>query len=180
MRQIKCNCFLAIMYSNKKPNDEPSIDVIGSMKQKLPEYAAKCLMSEGYDKIEVLSTVGTSEKQGNSIEKIESFIEKRYADSSEHNSFPSHPFEFPPGHRVQIAICNFVRELKKSKEKLNPMSLCVAKIRLNPHKHSIPSTSKRMKVTSVDDEVDDTDIDGTEVFNGVQVAKQVRSSMKNG
>ena len=35
-----------------------------------------------------------------------------------------------------------------------------------------------MKVTSVDDEVDDTDIDATEVFNGVQVAKQVRSSMK--
>ena len=58
------------------------------------------------------------------------------------------------------------------------MSLCVAKIRLNPHKHSIPSTSKRMKVTSVDDEVDDTDIDATEVFTDVQVAKQVRSSMK--
>ena len=35
-----------------------------------------------------------------------------------------------------------------------------------------------MKVISVDDEVDDTDIDGTEVFTGVQVAKQVRSSMK--
>ena len=35
-----------------------------------------------------------------------------------------------------------------------------------------------MKVTSVDDEVDDTDIDGTEVFTGVQVAKQVRNSMK--
>ena len=35
-----------------------------------------------------------------------------------------------------------------------------------------------MKVTSVDDEIDDTDIDGTEVFTGVQVAKQVRSSMK--
>ena len=78
------------------------------MKQKLPEYVAKCLMSAGYDEIEVLSTMGTSysEKQGNSIEKIESFIEKRYADSSEHNPFPSHPFEFPPGHRVQIY--NFV------------------------------------------------------------------------
>ena len=35
-----------------------------------------------------------------------------------------------------------------------------------------------MKVTSVDGEVDDTGIDGTEVFTGVQVAKQVRSSMK--
>ena len=163
-----------LLCSNKKPNDEPSTDVIGLMKQKLPEYVAKCLISAGYDEIEVLSTMGTSEKQGNSIEKIECFIEKRYADSSKHNSFPSHPFEFPPGHRVQI--CNLVRELKKSKEKLNPVSLCVAKKRLNPHKHSIPSTSKRMKVTSVDDEVDDTDIDATEVFTGVQVAKQVRSS----
>ena len=126
-------------------------------------------MSAGYDEIEVLSTMGTSEKQGNLIEKIVSFIEKRYADSSEHNPFPSRPFEFPPGHRVQI--CNFVRELKKSKEKLNPVSSCVAKKRLNPHKNSTPSTSKGMKVTSVDDEVDDMDIDGTEVFTGVQVAK---------
>ena len=39
------------------------------------------------------------------------------------------------------------------------MSLCVAKKRLNLHKHSTPSTSKRIKVTSVDDEVDDTDIE---------------------
>ena len=76
------------------------------MKQKLPEYVVKCLMSAGYDEIEVLSTMGTSEKQGNLIEKIESFIEKRYADSFEHNPFSSRPFEFPPGHRVQI--CNFV------------------------------------------------------------------------
>ena len=66
----------------------------------------------------------------------------------------------------------------RSKEKLNPVSSCVAKKKLNPHKPSTASTSKRMKVTSVDDEVDDTDIDGTEVFTGVQVAKQVRSSMK--
>ena len=58
------------------------------------------------------------------------------------------------------------------------MCLCVAKKRLNPHKHSTPSISKRMKVTLVNDEVDDTDIDATKVFTGVQVAKQVRSSMK--
>ena len=37
-----------------------------------------------------------------------------------------------------------------------------------------------MKVTSVDDEVDDTDIDGTEVFTAVQVAKQVRIVWRNG
>ena len=37
-------------------------------------------MSAGYDEIEVSSTMGTSEKQGNLIEKIESFIEKKYAD----------------------------------------------------------------------------------------------------
>ena len=28
------------------------------MKQKLPEYVAKCLISAGYDEIEVLSTMG--------------------------------------------------------------------------------------------------------------------------
>ena len=32
------------------------------MKQKLPEYVVKCLMSAGYDEIEVVSTMGTSEK----------------------------------------------------------------------------------------------------------------------
>ena len=146
------------------------------MKQKLLEYVTECLMSAGYDETEVLSTMDTSEKQGNSIEKIESFTEKKYADSSKHNPFPSRPFEFPPGHGVRI--CNFVRELKKSRKKLNPVSSCVAKKKLNSHKHCTPSTSKRMKMISVDDEVDDTDIDGTKVFTAVRVAKQVRSSMK--
>ena len=119
--RLNATVFL-LLCSNKNPNDEPSIDVRGLMKQKLPEYVVKCLMSAGYDEIEVLSTMNTSEKQGNSIEKIENFIEK-HADSSEHNPFSSRPFEFPPEHRVWI--CNFAWELKKLREKLNPVSSCV-------------------------------------------------------
>lgn len=161
--------------SSNEPTFEPTIDVIKIMKQKLPEYVVKCLISAGYDEIEVLSTMDTSEKQGNLIEKIESFIEKKYADNSEHNPFPSRPFEFPPGHRVRI--CNFVRELKKLREKLelelNPVRH-VGKKRLHSHMHSNPSTSKRIKAVSVDD----TDIDENEVTTALQVSKQVRSSMK--
>lgn len=63
--------------SNKEFSNEPTINVIEIMKQKLPEYVVKCLISAGHDEIEVLSTMGTSEKQGNSIEKVESFIEKK-------------------------------------------------------------------------------------------------------
>ena len=74
-----------------------------------------------------------------------------------------------------MQVCSRVIEIKRE---VKPSELCVAKKRLNPHKHSTSSTGKRMKVTSVDDEVDDTDIHGTEVFTYVQVAKQVRSSTK--
>ena len=111
---------------NNESSNEPTIDVLEMMKQKLPEYVVKCLISAGYDEIEVLPTMDTSEKQGNSIEKIESFIEKKYADNSEHNPFPSRPFEFLPGHRVRL--CNFVRELNILR--VNPVR-CVAKKRLH-------------------------------------------------
>ena len=111
---------------NNESSNEPTIDVLEMMKQKLPEYVVKCLISAGYDEIKVLSTMDTSEKQGNSIKKIESFIEKKYADNSEHNPFPSRPFEFPPGYRVRL--CNFVRKLKILR--VNPVR-CVAKKRLH-------------------------------------------------
>ena len=55
---VNATVFL-LLCSNKKPNDEPAIDVIGLMKQKLPEYVVKYLMSAGYDEIEVLSTMGS-------------------------------------------------------------------------------------------------------------------------
>ena len=56
----------------------------------------------------------TSDKEHNSIDKIEKFIQLKYANSAKHNPFPSPPFEFPPGHRIRI--CNFVKEVKKLKE----------------------------------------------------------------
>lgn len=151
-----------------------TIDVIELMKQKLPDYVVKCLLSAGYDEIEVLSTMDTSEKQGNSIEKIESFIEKKHADNSEHDPFLSHPFEFPPGHRIRMS--NFIRELNKLRRKLSPVKPCVAQKRLHSHMHSNSgsSTTKRMKVVSAND----TDNDDNEVLTALQVSKQVRSCMK--
>ena len=47
---------------NNESSNEPTIDVLEMMKQKLPEYVVKCLISAGYDEIEVLSTMDTSEK----------------------------------------------------------------------------------------------------------------------
>ena len=52
----------------------------------------------------------TSVNPGNSIEKIEKFIERKFASSSVHNTFSSSPFEFSPGHRIRLS--NFIREVK--------------------------------------------------------------------
>ena len=52
------------MPNKAESSNEPTVDVIEIMKQKLPQNAVKCL-------IPVLSTMNTSEKQGNSIEKVQ-------------------------------------------------------------------------------------------------------------
>ena len=81
-------------------------DIVTLMKQRLPKYIVNCFMSSGYDEMEVISTMDTSDKEHNSIDKIEKFIQRKYANSAEHNPFPSPAFEFPPGHRIQICNCN--------------------------------------------------------------------------
>ena len=55
-----------------------------------------------------------NEIEGNSIGTIENFIQRKYANCTKHNPFPSSPFEFPPGHRIHI--CNFIKEVKKLRE----------------------------------------------------------------
>ena len=62
---------------------------------------------------------------------------------------------------------------EKLKLELNPVYRCVGKKRLHSHINSDPSTSKRIRVSE-----DDTDIDENEVLTALQVSKQVRSSMK--
>ena len=55
-----------------------------------------------------------TEKPGNLIEKIETFIEKKFASSTDHNPCPSPlPFEIPPGHRTRI--CNLINEIRQLK-----------------------------------------------------------------
>ena len=71
-------------------------------------------MSSGYDEMEVISTMDISDKEHNSIDNIEEFIHRKYANRAECNPFLSPTFEFPPGHRIRI--CNFVKEVKKLRE----------------------------------------------------------------
>ena len=47
------------------------------MKERLPEYIVNCLIaSSGYNKMQVLCHMNTSEKPKNTIEKVENFINK--------------------------------------------------------------------------------------------------------
>ena len=46
------------------------------MKQKLPEYVAKCLMSAGYDEKEVLSTMGTSESKEIRLKRLKALLRR--------------------------------------------------------------------------------------------------------
>ena len=118
----RLNATVILILCSNKPNDEPSIDVIGHVNE--AEITRVCC------EVPYVCRVWWN-----------CFIEK-YADSSEHNPLPSCPFEFPPGHGVRIY--NFVRELKKPRENLNPLSSCVAKKMLNPRKHSTPYTGWKL------------------------------------
>ena len=57
------------------------------MKAKLPEHVVNCLISEGYDDLEVVCSMDTSETEGNSISTIENFIQRKYANCTKHNPF---------------------------------------------------------------------------------------------
>ena len=81
------------------------------MKERLPQYVVNCLITSGYDEMQVLCDMDTSESPKNTIHKVESFINKRFSNKPEYNPTLLLPFEFPPGHRAQIS--NFVHELKR-------------------------------------------------------------------
>lgn len=98
--------------------DNLETDVVDLMKKRLPPYVVSCLVTSGYDSLDVILGMDTSENPGNSIETIERFVEKYHSEggqiSCEQNvpiKLP-HPFVFPPGHRIMIS--NFISELKKS------------------------------------------------------------------
>ena len=85
------------------------------MRKKLPAYAVNCLLAAGFDSTDVLSSMDVTEGPTNSIEVIETFIDKHFSGNKEYYSTPalaSRPFVFPPGHRIRIA--NFVSEVKSA------------------------------------------------------------------
>ena len=87
------------------------------MKKKLPEYIVKCFQAAGYDDMDTIAKMDTSENPGNSISKIEQYIERKFSGNTEYvhdPSLPFSPFEFPPGHRDRI--CHFIHEVKTIKD----------------------------------------------------------------
>ena len=84
------------------------------MKERLPSYAVKCFLAAGYDAPDVISSMNITEEWDNSIEVIEKFIDQHYRGHEEYYNNPilaSHPFVFPPGHKIRIR--NFVSEVKR-------------------------------------------------------------------
>ena len=102
-------------YDKRDDHYNPEVDVVDFMKKKLPPYVVGCLIAAGYDSFDVILGMDTSESPENSIEKIEKFMEKYHSEGGQifcgkNVSIKlSHPFIFPPGHRMMIE--NFVSEL---------------------------------------------------------------------
>ena len=100
---------------NVIPDDDPEIDIITVMQKELPSYIVKCFSLAGYDKREVIMSMDTSNKEGNSISIIEKYIDQRHKNDPEvspgvSSTHPELSFVFPPGHRTRIR--NFVKMLK--------------------------------------------------------------------
>jgi len=135
------------------------------MKTKLPEYVVNCLISAGYDDLEVVCSMDTSETEGNSISTIENFIQRKCADCAKHNPFPSSPFEFPPGHRIRI--CNFVKEVKKLREANMKLA---GRDERKRSKSACNVVSKKKCEETISEE--------SKAVTAVEVSKQVRSSLR--
>ena len=84
------------------------------MRERLPSYAVNYLLAAGYDAPDAISYMNIVEGPDNSIEVIEKFIDQHFRGHEEyysHRTLASHPFVFPPGHKIRIG--NFVSEVKK-------------------------------------------------------------------
>ena len=111
------------------------------MRERLPTYVVNCLMAAGFDSVDVISSMNVTDEPNNSIEVIETFIDKYFRGNEEYYSNPelaSRPFVFPPGHRIRIA--NFVSEVSKPKLK-QPVSCTLSSYR--PSK--VPRTDKEVQ-----------------------------------
>ena len=134
-------------------------DVILLMERRLPRYVVNCFRAAGYDDIQVVASMDTSDREMNSISIIEKYIEGKFKHIPEMlppsvslEAAPT-PFEFPPGHRIRI--CNFVKEVKQlftsshhytlaSTKQLReqPISTTCKKLKIMPHSvHKAPLTT---------------------------------------
>ena len=101
---------------SEQPKEE-EYDVISLMERRLPRYVVNCFRAAGYDEIQIVASMDTSDREMNSISKIEKYIEERFKHipdmlpPSMSLEVNAGPFEFPPGHRIRI--CNFVEEVKQ-------------------------------------------------------------------
>ena len=102
------------------------------MRERLPSYAVNCLLAAGYDAPDAISSMNIVEGPGNSIEVIEKLIDQHFRGHEEyysHRTLASHPFVFPPGHKIRIG--NFVSEVKK---------LCLPTKHVNVKPQTVPLT----------------------------------------
>ena len=58
------------------PDKIGKIDIVNLMEERLPPYILRCFLAAGYDTPEVISSMDLRENESNSINVIESFIQK--------------------------------------------------------------------------------------------------------
>ena len=85
------------------------------LSKKLPSYAANCFVASGYDSICSIAAMDMSEGPENSLNAIETFINKKFLSSRKFLfSESASSLEFPPGHVTLIK--KFVKEVKQLDE----------------------------------------------------------------
>lgn len=80
-------------------------DVIEVLREHLPHYIVNCFVVTGFDNMESICDMDISNGPGNSITEMENYIDTRKTHLPSclgPNDVPSFPFQFPPGHRIQI------------------------------------------------------------------------------
>ena len=75
--------FATCAHSEKEEIESPpthqelsEVDVISLMQKRLLRYVVNCLQATGYDELEVVASMDTTEGDGSGISKIENYIEK--------------------------------------------------------------------------------------------------------
>lgn len=92
--------------------DTPEVNVVDLMRKKLPPYVVNCLVTSGYDSLDVILGMDVSESPGNSIETVEMLVEKYHSKGGQISCGKNvliklpHPFVFPPGHRIMPLFLN--------------------------------------------------------------------------